>query len=100
MRSGPPRHLYGQFLLDELLVSELLGGTEWWGNTAARRLALDHEMGRMAPEGSAVRPWTYSHYTPTRAYLKPDPLGPPLGAASSKAASIATRQDSGQSRRG
>lgn len=84
-QGGPdrPRHLYGQFLLDELIVSELLGGTEWWGNKYGLLggLLWTTTWGGWRLEGSAVRPWTYSHYTPTRAYLNGlTPLAHPLGA--------------------
>ena len=84
-QGGPdcPRHLYGQFLLDELIVSELLGGTEWWGNKHGLLggLLWTTRWGGWRIEGSAVRPWTYSHYTPTSAYLTGlTPLAHPLGA--------------------
>lgn len=78
-----PRHLYGQFLLDELIVSELLGGTEWWGNKYGLLggLLWTTRWGGWRIEGAAVRPWTYSHYTPSSAYLHGlTPLAHPLGA--------------------
>jgi len=78
-----PRTLYGQFLLDELIVSELLGGTEWWGNKFALLggIRWDTHWGGWQWEVSAARPWTYSHYTGTVAYLNGiTPLAHPLGA--------------------
>ena len=78
-----PRTLYGQFLLDELIVSELLGGTQWWGNkfAALGGLRWDTRWGGWQWEVSAARPWTYSHFTRTAAYLNGiTPLAHPLGA--------------------
>lgn len=78
-----PRELYGQFLLDELIVSELLGGTEWWGNKFGLLggVLWTTRWGGWRLEGAAARPWTYSHYTPTSAYTHGlTPLAHPLGA--------------------
>ena len=78
-----PRTLYGQFLLDELLVSELLGGTEWWGNkfAALGGIQWNTRWGGWQWEVSAARPWTYSHYTRAAAYVNGlTPLAHPLGA--------------------
>lgn len=78
-----PRTLYGQFLLDELIVSELLGGTQWWGNKFALLggIRWDTPWGGWLWEVSAARPWTYSHFTSTAAYLHGNtPLAHPLGA--------------------
>ena len=49
-------------------------------NTAYSAAALDHEMGGWRQKGPPCAP-TYSHYTPTRAYLNGlTPLAHPLGA--------------------
>lgn len=78
-----PRTLYGQFLLDELIVSELLGGTQWWGNKFGLLGGVDWHTrwGGWRLEATAVRPWTFSHFTRTAAYLHGlTPLAHPLGA--------------------
>ena len=78
-----PRTLYGQFLLDELILDELLGATEWWGNKFALLggIQWNTHWGGWQWEVSAARPWTYSHYTSTAAYLHgKTPLAHPLGA--------------------
>ena len=78
-----PRTLYGQFLLDELIVDELLGATGWWGNKFAvlGGIQWDTQWGGWQWEISAARPWTYSHYTNTAAYMHgKTPLAHPLGA--------------------
>lgn len=77
------RALYGQFLLDELIVSELLGGTQWWGNKFGLLggVRWDTRWGGWRLEASAARPWTYSHFTRSAAYLHGlTPLAHPLGA--------------------
>lgn len=77
------RALYGQFVLDELIVSELLGGTEWWGNKFGLLGGLEWGTfwGGWRIEFSAARPWTYSHYTSSAAYVHGlTPLAHPLGA--------------------
>lgn len=78
-----PRYLYGQLLLDELLVSEILGSTGWWGNKYGLLGGLHwgYPRGAWRIEAAGVRPWTYSHYTPTSAYIHGlTPLAHPLGA--------------------
>ena len=44
------RSIYGQFVLDELIVSELLGGTQWWGNKFGLLGGVDlgNPLGRLA----------------------------------------------------
>ena len=65
------RFLYGQLLLDELIVEEILGSTGWWGNKYGMLggICWTYPRGAWRAELSGVRPWTYSHYTPTSAYL-------------------------------
>lgn len=86
-RLGPKgtrhRYLYGQLLLDELIVSEILGSTGWWGNKYGLLGGLHwgYPRGAWRIELSGVRPWTYSHYTPTSAYINGlTPVAHPLGA--------------------
>jgi len=77
------RFLYGQLLLDELIVEEILGSTGWWGNKYGMLggICWTYPRGAWRAELSGVRPWTYSHYTPTSAYLNGlTPLAHPLGA--------------------
>ncbi|MCH1576092.1 MAG: hypothetical protein L7S67_07435 [Flavobacteriales bacterium] len=77
------RFLYGQLLIDELIVSEILGSTGWWGNKYGLLGGLHwgYPRGAWRIEASGVRPWTYSHFTPTSAYINGlTPLAHPLGA--------------------
>ncbi len=77
------RFLYGQLLLDELIVSEILGSTGWWGNKYGLLGGLHwgYPRGAWRIEAAGVRPWTYSHFTPTSAYINGlTPLAHPLGA--------------------
>lgn len=80
---GPEKYLYGQVLLDELIVSEILGSTGWWGNKYALLggICWNYPEGAWRLEVSGARPWTYSHFTPTSAYINGlTPLAHPLGA--------------------
>ena len=80
---GPEKYLYGQILLDELIVSEILGSTGWWGNKYALLggVCWSYPQGGWRLEMSGARPWTYSHFTPTSAYIHGlTPLAHPLGA--------------------
>ena len=82
-RSEGDRFLYGQLVLDELLVSEILGSTGWWGNKFGLLggLHCGYPAGAWRLEIAGVRPWTYSHFTRTTAYLTGlTPLAHPLGA--------------------
>lgn len=77
------RFLYGQLLIDELIVSEILGSTGWWGNKYGLLGGVHwgYPRGAWRIEAAGVRPWTYSHFTPTSAYLNGlTPLAHPLGA--------------------
>ncbi|MBL6645377.1 MAG: hypothetical protein ISP55_02900 [Flavobacteriales bacterium] len=86
-RLGPKgtrhRYLYGQLLLDELIVSEILGSTGWWGNKYGLLGGVHwgYPRGAWRIELTGVRPWTYSHYTATSAYINGlTPVAHPLGA--------------------
>lgn len=77
------KFLYGQLLLDELIVAEILGSTGWWGNKYALLggICWNYPTGGWRVELSGARPWTYSHFTPTSAYIHGlTPLAHPLGA--------------------
>ncbi len=78
--------LYGQFLLDELIISELTAGSDWWGNKYGYQLGvqafnllledLDFKI-----EYNTSRPFTYAHqdfYTAYTHYRQP--LAHPMGA--------------------
>ena len=61
--------LYGQFIIDDLLVREILNGRmDWWGNKFGHQLGaqyinvagIDHL--DLQVEWNQVRPYTYSHY--------------------------------------
>lgn len=84
--------VYAQLLLDEFKPPELVSGEGWWGNkwglltglhlaeTGIEDLSLRMEFGQ-------VRPYTYSHRTPTTAYVHArDLLGYPAGPNTRNAA--------------
>jgi len=86
-RIGPPeapqKYLYGQVLVDELIVSEVLGSTNWWGNKYGLLggICWMGQRGGWRIEMSGARPWTYSHFTSTSAYINGlTPMAHPLGA--------------------
>jgi hypothetical protein len=75
--------LYGQFLLDELRVSEI--GSGWWGNKWGWVLGADvagvgsNHLSVQA-EVARLRPFLYNHFYRPNAYLHyRDPLGHPAG---------------------
>jgi hypothetical protein len=77
----PGIRLYGQFLLDELIVSRI-GNTSWankWGWLAGADLArtgIPHLSAQV--ELTRQRPFLYAHYFPPNAFLHyNDPLGHP-----------------------
>lgn len=79
---------YGQFVLDELVFSELVSNNRgWWGNkfgvqAGAKYIdafGVDHL--DLQLERNTVRPYTYSHTTATTSYTHYNqPLAHPLGA--------------------
>jgi len=84
---GKHLNFYGQFLLDELIVSELSNNRGWWGNKYALQFGgkyidaftiknLDFQL-----EFNRVRPYTYAHEDLYRSYTHyRQPLAHPLGA--------------------
>lgn len=79
--------LYGQFLLDELKVKEMLGGTGWWGNKNGIQLGVKYvdafglKNVDLQFESNRVRPYTYSHFDSVANYSHYNqPLAHPLGA--------------------
>ena len=79
--------VYGQLMLDELIIKELRAGNGWYGNKFGIQLGgkyidlfkiknLD-----LQAELNLVRPFTYSHYDSTDSYGHYNqPLAHPLGA--------------------
>jgi hypothetical protein len=82
----PRLTLYGQFVLDEMIVSELLSGDQWWGNKYGIQAGfkvydLMLKNSSIQVEYNRVRPYTYAHenlFTSYTHYLQP--LAHPLGA--------------------
>ena len=80
--------VYGQFILDDLSVSNILDGhLDWWGNKFGHQLGIKYlnvlsvENLDMTVEWNQVRPYTYSHYNETANYSHyKQPLAHPLGA--------------------
>ena len=75
--------LYGQFLLDELRVSEI--GSGWWGNKwgwvlGADVAGLGSDHLSVQVEAARLRPFLYNHFYTPNAYVHyRDPLGHPAG---------------------
>ena len=59
--------IYGQFMLDELVIGELFGGSGWWGNKYGLQLGvkyidvLNFRNLDLQIEYNRVRPYTYAH---------------------------------------
>ena len=78
--------LYGQYILDELVVSELFSNSGWWGNKFAFQLGAKY-YGLFVPnlnvqvEYNQARPFTYTHDGDFTSYTHfRQPLAHPLGA--------------------
>jgi hypothetical protein len=80
--------LYGQFVLDDILIGNILNGQlDWWGNKFGHQLgikyinALGINFLDAQLEWNQVRPYTYSHYDENANYSNyRHPLAHPLGA--------------------
>ncbi len=79
--------LYGQLVVDEMIVKEVFAGNGWWGNKQGFQLGAKYfdAFGitglQLQGEMNAVRPYTYAHedfYTSYTHYNMP--LAHPLGA--------------------
>jgi hypothetical protein len=91
--------LYGQFILDEFLLSEVTGGNGWWANKFGYQLGgkyfnafgisnLDLQL-----EHNYAKPYTYSHTRKLTSYSHYNqPLAHPLGANFSEYVGIARYQ--------
>ena len=79
---------YGQFILDDILIREVLkGNTDWWGNKFGHQLGVKYINAAgiddldMQVEWNQVRPYTYSHYNENANYSHyKQALAHPLGA--------------------
>lgn len=81
--------LYGQLVIDELIVQEVLNGNQWWGNKQAVQLGAKWiDVAGIANldlqgEINVVRPYMYTHFkNPHHANYQhyEQPLAHPLGA--------------------
>lgn len=80
-------YLYGQLMLDEFALKEVISGKGWWGNKQGFQLGFKIFNLFGIPSLSAqseinyVRPYTYGHYAATQSYTHfAQPLAHPLGA--------------------
>ncbi len=78
---------YGQFILDEIIVSELTSSKGWWGNKYAYQLggkyynAFNIRHLDLQAEYNYARPFTYTHESIFTNYVHyRQPLAHPLGA--------------------
>ncbi|MFT5336839.1 MAG: hypothetical protein ACJAY8_000444 [Sphingobacteriales bacterium] len=75
--------LYGSFLLDEFLLSEIKAQNGWWGNKFAIQAGGELALGSKAVIGgevNIVRPFTYSHFDQRQSFTTTgQPLALPWG---------------------
>lgn len=79
---------YGQFILDDILVREILNGhLDWWGNKFGHQLGVKYinaagiDQLDLQVEWNSARPYTYSHYDANANYSHyKQALAHPLGA--------------------
>ncbi|GIV39207.1 MAG: hypothetical protein KatS3mg033_1007 [Thermonema sp.] len=83
----PRLAIYGQVVIDELIVAEVRSGKGWWGNKQALQLGLHYidafgiDNLDLQAEANMVRPYTYTQDTLTKAYTHyRQPLAHPAGA--------------------
>jgi hypothetical protein len=79
--------LYGQLLIDELKVKEVIKGTGWWANKQGIQLGMKYidvfglKNVDLQLETNNVRPYTYAHFDSVSNYTHYNqPLAHPLGA--------------------
>jgi len=89
------QQLYGQLLLDEFLLKEVLADTGWWGNKQAFQLGFKSfdlftvKRLNFQTEFNYVRPYTYAHGSVQQNYGQMnEPLAHPLGANFMESASF------------
>lgn len=91
--------LYGQFLLDELVVSNLRAQNGWWANKFAIQAGIKHVNAfgiknlDLQVEFNTARPYTYSHFSNSSDYQHfAQALAHPLGANFHEAIAIVRYQ--------
>ncbi|MFQ5334840.1 MAG: hypothetical protein ACE5DN_02075 [Flavobacteriales bacterium] len=79
--------LYGQWLIDEFLLSEVKAGKGWWGNKYGLQAGIKYfnvfsiDGFALQAEVNTVRPYTYTHGSVLQNYSHfGQPLAHPLGA--------------------
>lgn len=79
--------LYGQLVIDEMVMKEVFSGDQWWGNKQGYQLGAKYfnafGVDRLMLQGelNAVRPYTYAHENFFTSYTHYNmPLAHPLGA--------------------
>ncbi len=79
--------LYGQFMLDELVIDDLKEGNGWWGNKFGAQLGMEYinmfgiDHLDLQLEGNLSRPYNYSHGSPYGSYSHyRQPLAHPRGS--------------------
>lgn len=95
--------LYGQFVLDELIIENLRAGNGWWGNKFAIQAGARYTDAfglsnlDLQAEFNLVRPYTYSHNTLYGSYSHyRQSLAHPLGANLHEVAGIIRYQPVGR----
>jgi hypothetical protein len=94
---------YGQFMLDEFVISNIRAGNGWWANKfgiqAGGKYVDAFGIANLDLQGevNVIRPYTYSHYTLYGSYSGyRQPLAHPLGANLSEVAGIVRYQPLGR----
>jgi hypothetical protein len=84
---SPKLKIFGQFVLDEFLLSELRSRSRWWANKYAFQVGLKGQtefhdgLLRYSSEINLVRPFTFAHNNPGQAFTNMNlPLAHPYGA--------------------
>ena len=79
--------VYGQFLIDEFLLSEFRAARGWWANKYGGQIGLEftdigpHDSYSLQVEYNFVRPFTYTHGSEKQSYTHYGlPLAHPLGS--------------------
>jgi hypothetical protein len=91
--------VYGQFVLDEFLLSEVRAGNGWWANKFGAQLGAKYVdafgVANLDLQGelNVVRPFTYSHHTQFASYTNYfQPIAHPFGANFSEWIGVARYQ--------
>ena len=77
--------IYGQVLLDELVISELRSDAQWWANKwgalGSMHYGSANERWNVVLEATAVRPYTYAHASSAQSWThNRQPLAHPAGS--------------------